>query len=191
MGQVIFFAVVVLAAVSALSYLGNLGIGSSGGVGTAPPAQNTGGFMNIATFIAKSESFSAYVYNDPPGSDKYSIGYGHQVREGDPYFPFTSFRGPISLDEAKNLLIQDTLSAQLCVEQSVTVAINDNQKTALTSLCYNIGCNAFSSSTLVRFLNDGQYQLAADEFLRWVYSGGQKSDGLALRRSQERSLFLS
>jgi lysozyme len=194
--EVVLIAAGVLVAISALGYFGDLGLGGltgGGNTSTGPsPVTNPGGLnMDAVTFISKQETFSAYVYNDPPGSDKYSIGYGHQVRPGDPYFPNVQFKGPISFDEGKNLLLQDTLSSQSCVDSAVKVNLSQNQYTALVSLCYNIGCSAFSSSTLVRLLNQGNYQGASDQFASWVYSNGQLLSGLVNRRSQERSLFLA
>jgi len=40
-------------------------------------------------------------------------------------------------------------------------------------------------------LNSGKYSAAAGEFLKWVYAGGRRIDGLARRRAVERTLFLT
>ena len=53
------------------------------------------------------------------------------------------------------------------VEQSMIVDLTDNQFAALVCLTYNIGPEAFADSTLLKLLNNGSYDLAAAQFLRW------------------------
>jgi lysozyme len=63
---------------------------------------------------------------------------------------------------------------------------------ALRSLTYNLGTGALQRSSLRRlYLNDGRYEEAADEFLRWVFCNGRRLRGLVLRRTDERALFLA
>ena len=73
---------------------------------------------------------------------------------------------------------------------AVLVPLNDNQLAACTSLAYNIGLAAFRGSTLLRKLNDGDYQGAADQFPVWNKAGGRVVQGLVNRRAAERDLFL-
>ena len=40
-------------------------------------------------------------------------------------------------------------------------------------------------------LNEGRYEEAADELLRWVFCNGRRLRGLMLRRTDERGLFLA
>lgn len=79
-----------------------------------------------------------------------------------------------------------------CVAASgrVRVVINDNQFAALVSFTYNVGRGALSSSTLLKKLNSGDMQGAADQFLKWDYAGGVVVKGLTRRRQAERALFL-
>ena len=76
------------------------------------------------------------------------------------------------------------------VEQMVKVAINDNQFAALVSFAYNCGTAVLSTSTLLKRLNAGDYQNAANEFLKWDHAGGVVLAGLTKRRQAERALFL-
>jgi lysozyme len=46
-------------------------------------------------------------------------------------------------------------------------------------------------STLLKLLNQGKFQEAADQLLRWDKAGGQSLLGLSRRRRAERALFLS
>lgn len=76
------------------------------------------------------------------------------------------------------------------VEQKVKVALNDNQFAALVSFVYNLGAGAFGSSTLLKRLNAGEIQKAADEILKWDHAKGVAVAGLTRRRQAERALFL-
>jgi Phage-related lysozyme (muraminidase) len=76
------------------------------------------------------------------------------------------------------------------VQKLVTVPVNKNQLEALTSFAYNLGISALKGSTLLKFLNDGNYQAAANQFLRWDKANGKVLAGLARRRTAERNLFL-
>ena len=76
------------------------------------------------------------------------------------------------------------------VKKLVTVPINNNQLEALTSFAYNLGLGALKGSTLLKYLNAGNYQAAANQFLRWDKAGGKVLSGLTRRRTAERNLFL-
>ena len=56
---------------------------------------------------------------------------------------------------------------------------------------YNVGTGALQKSTLIKLLNAGDTQGAADQFLRWNKAGGQVVAGLTRRREAERKLFLT
>jgi lysozyme len=77
------------------------------------------------------------------------------------------------------------------VKAVVKVPVNQNKVDSLTSLAYNIGINAFKSSTLLKLLNEGRPEIeVADQFLRWNKVNGIISNGLTIRRKAERDLFL-
>src|SRR5216684_3086377 len=92
------------------------------------------------------ESFSERAYPDPPGSGKYSIGWGHQIQPGEPYGPDSV----IGQEEGDSLLRVDVARFYTCVTDNVTVDLTANQKAALISFCYNVGCAAFADSTMLR-----------------------------------------
>jgi lysozyme len=70
------------------------------------------------------------------------------------------------------------------------VTLKQNQFDALVCFVYNIGPNAFASSTLLKKAkvnpNDKAIQL---EFNKWINSGGKKSKGLIDRRKAESKLY--
>jgi len=76
------------------------------------------------------------------------------------------------------------------VNDLVTSNINDNQFSALVSFAYNCGVGNLSGSTLLKRVNEGKFQEAADEFLKWDKAKGQVMAGLTRRRQAERALFL-
>jgi lysozyme len=97
---------------------------------------------------------------------------------------------PISKERAYELLRAYLNKDCASIEKMVTVPINDNQFGALVSFAYNCGIKALANSTLLKRLNAGEYQKAADEFLRWNRAGGVVVKGLTRRREAERALFL-
>jgi lysozyme len=72
-------------------------------------------------------------------------------------------------------------------------AAADNQRhlDALVSFSYNCGLGNLQASTLRMKYNRGDYDGAADEFLKWRKSNGVVLRGLERRREAERALFLS
>ena len=78
------------------------------------------------------------------------------------------------------------------VKNLVKVKINNNQLIALASFAYNLGINAFATSTLLKLLNGGvDKAVVAQQFDRWIYANGSLSKGLQNRRNAEKNLFLS
>ncbi len=97
----------------------------------------------------------------------------------------------ITQERAEKLLRHDVLAFERTVNRVVTYAdLKQLMFDAMVSLAYNIGSGAFADSTLVRVLNEGNVNEAAQQFLRWNRAGGQVSVGLKRRRKAERALFL-
>ena len=136
--------------------------------------------------ICEFEGKRLVAYDD--GVGVWTIGFGtikypsgNRVKKGD----------TCTLDQAKEYMRHDLIEFEHTVNSSVKVPLNQNQFDALVSLAYNIGSNAFKSSTLVKKLNSGDYQGAADQFNVWVNAGGKRMQGLVNRRDKEKLLFLS
>lgn len=129
----------------------------------------------------------------------WTIGWGHAIRyqgrflkgEADGALARSLYPGGITMDQAVSLLHADLINAGRDVASVVGVELNDNQFGALTSFAFNLGVGNLSSSTLLKKLNLGDYQGAADEFPRWVRAGGVVLPGLVKRRAAERALFLT
>lgn len=125
-------------------------------------------------------------YRDAGGV--WTIGYGHTAAAGDSA-PKRGMR--ITADEAERILARDLGQYELAVLKALTRPMNDNQFAACVSLCFNIGPEAFTSSTLVKRWNSGNSLGAADAFSSWVKVKGQPVKGLVNRRRAERALFLA
>ena len=69
--------------------------------------------------------------------------------------------------------------------------MSPSQIAAVTSLCYNIGLNAYKTSTVARMIAAGDIYGAANGFPLWNKAQGKILDGLVKRREVERNLFLS
>lgn len=138
---------------------------------------------NGLSLVKSFEGLRLTKYQDVVG--KWTIGYGHLI------LPSESFPAPITESQAEALLRKDLSISEAGVSNLVKVPINQNQFDALVSFTFNLGVGNLQNSTLLKKLNAGDKQGAADEFLRWNKAGGKEVAGLTRRRAAERSLFLS
>ncbi|CAD0231473.1 Lysozyme (fragment) [Planktothrix agardhii] len=115
--------------------------------------------------------------------DVWTIGYGH-TKTVEPGMM-------INEAQAEELLREDLAEFEEAVTEAVQVSINFNQFSALVSFCFNLGADSLFQSTLLKLLNQGDFQGAADQFPRWNKAGGQVLDRLTRRRKAEKALFLS
>lgn len=131
----------------------------------------------------------------------WTIGYGHvlypdQARLKTPerglYGIKPEHNRTFEYDEIDELLEADLLRFSTGVLRLCPAAA-DNQchLDAMVSFSYNCGLGSLQSSTLRQRYNRGDYDGAADEFLKWNKSGGKILAGLTRRRAAERALFLS
>ena len=141
---------------------------------------------NGLDIIKEFESFRAKPYLCP--SQKATIGFGST------YYP-----------DGKKVTLQDKeITEEKAFEileyiankdfgsninKVVKVPLNQNQFDALVSFAYNIGNGNFNSSTLLRWLNQGNYKESSMQLLRWDKSKGIVLNGLTKRRKAEKALF--
>ena len=131
------------------------------------------------------EGLSLSAYPDPAtGGDPWTIGYGDTV----------NVRPGMIITEAE---AEKRLQSRLDIEfvPGVLTALDDvkirqREFDSCVSLAYNVGVDAFSRSTLVRKLKEGDRMGAADEFPRWHNAAGKSMRGLRRRRACERAYFL-
>lgn len=131
--------------------------------------------------IKSFEGRELKAYRDPVGI--LTVGYGStgpHVREG----------MVLTEDEAEGLLRKDLERFEAAVAKLCPVA-TDNQFSAMVCLAFNIGegDGGFKTSTLRRLHNEGNYEGAADQFVRWNKAGGRVLKGLVRRRAAEADLY--
>ncbi|WP_425917888.1 lysozyme [Acinetobacter sp. TSRC1-2] len=95
-----------------------------------------------------------------------------------------------TLEQAKKFKAHDLKRFEKTVNDLVKVPLTQNQFDALVSLTYNIGTGAFEKSTLLKKLNAGDCQGAANQFTVWNKGSDKVLQGLVNRRAKERELFL-
>ncbi|MEX0447615.1 lysozyme [Xenorhabdus sp. SGI246] len=134
--------------------------------------------------IKSYEGLRLKAYPDPAtGGKPWTIGYGHTngVEPGQ----------MITKQQAEALLREDLNPIYDVLGQYVKVPLTQGQFDALCSLIFNVGIGNFIHSTLLKKLNQGDYQEAAQEFLKWDKANGNKLSALLARRKSEQEMFLS
>ena len=130
--------------------------------------------------IKKFEGCGLKAYSDCVGVP--TIGYGSTG-------PHVKLGQSITRAQAELLLKLDLLRFEAAIARLVTVPLNQNQTDALISFAFNVGIGALEKSTLLRKLNDGDYNSVPSQLQRWNKAGGKVLPGLVRRRLAEGELF--
>ena len=111
----------------------------------------------------------------------WTIGYGstHGVQKGHVW----------TQERAEVMLVNELEEYGKYVEELVTLPINQCQFDALTSWTFNLGPSNLQSSTMLKVLNQGDYEGVPYQIKRWNKVNGQVNDGLIRRREAEALLF--
>jgi lysozyme len=140
------------------------------------------------------EGFKLQVYKDSAGLP--TIGVGHLLTKSELSSGKITLNGvPVKYgnglteQQVTALLEQDVQPAAAAVSNGVKVPLTQNQFDALVSFTFNVGVAAFTSSTLLKLLNQGQYDQVPAQLLRWTRAGGQVIQGLVNRRNNEIKLW--
>jgi len=114
-------------------------------------------------------------------ADVWTLGYGHtsDVSEGD----------TCTAEEAESMLAEDLQEFEGYVNDLVHVDLTQNQFDALVAWTYNLGPTNLKDSTLLKRLNESNYEDAPHQIRRWNRAGGKVLDGLVRRREAEALLF--
>jgi lysozyme len=89
-------------------------------------------------------------------------------------------------------MLSSTLSSvQNRITKLVTVALERRQEAALISFACNVatGASGFGGSTLLKDLNAGNFDTAAQRFGLWDHANGVVVDGLKRRLAYEAQVF--
>ena len=131
--------------------------------------------------LKRFEGFRNRFYLDVAGLP--TIGYGHRLLHSD------SFPNGIDEPQAANLLACDVRDAEQAVQRLVKVPLTQGQFDALVDFCFNLGAGRLTASTLLKCLNAGRYDEAAEQLLLWDHTGGQECAALKVRREAEAELW--
>ena len=127
------------------------------------------------------EGFYPKVYICPAGY--YTIGFGRLCKKDHP--PITREQGEVYLAED----LQDALNGTLRLCPGLAFA-PENWLGSITDFTFNLGAGRLQASTLRRRINEERWEDVPYELSRWIHGGGQKLQGLVLRREAEGAFFM-
>jgi lysozyme len=141
------------------------------------------------------EGFKPKLYKDAAGLP--TIGVGHLLKKDELAsgaitindIP-VAYADGLSDEQVTALLGQDLVPAENAVNSGAKVELSQNQFDALVAFTFNTGTQAFADSTLLKMLDQGNYDAVPDQLRRWVRAGGKVVQGLVNRRENEIKLWL-
>lgn len=139
--------------------------------------------------IKIDEGFRSKAYLCPAGIP--TIGYGSTVIDGKPVKMGIS----ITKEKATEQLLLDVSEKEQSIFKLVKVPITQEMLDALVSFVYNLGAGSLKTSTLLKLLNNKEYDKVPAQFLRWDKARNPKTKrieslpGLTKRRKREATRF--
>ena len=139
--------------------------------------------MNISqeglSLIKKFEGCELEAYQCAAGV--WTIGYGSTkgVKEGD----------TLTQKEADNLLLHEMQEYESYIKELVKVPLKQNQFDALVAWTYNLGPTNLNNSTMLKKINEKDWEEVPNQIKRWNKAGGKVLEGLVRRREAEALLF--
>ncbi|AZV94498.1 lysozyme [Pseudomonas sp. S 311-6] len=130
--------------------------------------------------IAAHEGYRGTAYDDGVGVQTIGFGTTAGVKPGDRIEPV----------RALIRMADDVGATERGLARCIAVPLHQHEWDAYVSWTYNVGTGAACSSTLVRLLNEGQYEAACRQLPRWNRAGGRVLAGLTKRRAEEMQLCL-
>ena len=138
-------------------------------------------------FLQQQEGYSDAVYLDIDGNP--TGGWGHLLSEEEKVkWPVGTV---LSQGDWLQILDADVEIAEKGVSNQVSVPLSQNQFDALVDFVFNLGERNLEISTLLKDLNNGNYNAAAAQIPLWDHAGGKVVKDLETRRLDEQKLFLS
>ncbi len=98
----------------------------------------------------------------------------------------------LTMDEVDRILSQDLGRFERGVVRLCPAAVGrQGVFDALVSFAFNVGLGNLQRSSLRMKTNRGEFEEAAEEFMKWTKAGGRVLPGLVKRRLDEQRLYLS
>jgi len=130
----------------------------------------------------------------------WTIGCGHVIDPNHARVPLAERKAlPIpsgwdrvlTMGEVDEILAKDLARFESGVQRLCPSGLTTGRFGALVSFAFNVGLGNLQNSTLRMKHNRGDFEGAAEEFLKWNKAGGKELKGLNTRRKDERALYLS
>lgn len=148
-----------------------------------------------AAWLKSVEQLRLTPYDDQNGAniDQWvpgaTIGYGHLISRQE----WSIYQSGVTESQAEKLFQDDLKPFIEIVKSSIDVPLETHEFDAAVMLAYNIGVGGFSSSSVVKLINDPQsdtpYHSLEDAWKAWNKTQGQISQGLINRRNAEWEMF--
>lgn len=144
--------------------------------------------LELATTLCKEfEGFRAKPYLCPAGVETIGFGStrypdGRKVALEDP---------PVTRAEAEDLLRWQLKHQFLpgVLRACPSLVAHPTALNAIVDFAYNLGVGRLQTSTLRRRINQGDWEGAREQLMRWVRGGGRVLPGLVRRRKAEAELL--
>lgn len=145
----------------------------------------------LIEFVKAWEGLKLIPSGDPLVPGVVDVGYGHVIRKGEQ-------RREITREEAHELLCWDLNITSDGVNRLVKVQLIQYQFDALCAFAYNVGLDedddviaeGLGDSTLLRRINESNFDAAASQFTLWCHANGREVAGLLHRRLAEQAMFI-
>lgn len=136
-------------------------------------------------FIQQWEGYYSKAYRDVVGV--WTIGYGTIA---DKALGLTVRPGQTcTKQQAIDWMMLEINDKAKQMAKMIKVPLTQDQQDTLLSFVYNVGIGAFKKSTLLRLLNNGNYNSVPEQLLRYCYGDGRVIQGLLNRRQDEARLW--
>ena len=96
----------------------------------------------------------------------------------------------ITQEEAESLLQEEMHEYEGYINDMVKVPLEQHQFDSMVSWVFNLGSGNLFSSTLLKKLNNSEYDEVPEQIKRWNKASGKVLEGLVKRREAEALLFL-
>jgi len=129
----------------------------------------------------------------------WTVGVGHVIDPSHARVPFEErsyleipdgWNRKFTMDEVNAILAADLQRFERGVLRYCPRGITQGRFDALVSFAFNVGLGTLQRSTLRQKHNRGDFDGAADEFLKYCLGGGKVLKGLVNRRKDERAMYL-
>jgi len=130
----------------------------------------------------------------------WTVGVGHVIDPNHARVPFDKrsyleipdgWNRILTMEEVDVILAQDLKKFERGVlRYCPSAGTKQSWLDSLVSFSFNVGLGTLQRSTLRQKHNRGDYDCAADEFLKYCLGGGKVLKGLVNRRKDERAMYL-